>query len=127
MQSTISVQEKAPPMCSADTFCETSRMRRRYFLQRALAAAAPDDPRPYCNLGLLFYMLGRVDDAIAMHEQALARDPCFAFPHQHLGEIYIVRGEYEKAWAHARRAAELGNTVVLDMLNRYPKVTRPPD
>ena len=95
--------------------------------QRALAAAAPDDPRPYCNLGLLFYMLGRVDDAIAMHEQALARDPCFAFPHQHLGEIYIVRGEYEKAWAHARRAAELGNTVVLDMLNRYPKVTRPPD
>src|SRR3990170_3002622 len=38
MESTISVQEKAPPMCSADTFCEMSRMRRRYFLQRALAA-----------------------------------------------------------------------------------------
>src|SRR5690349_9405623 len=27
-------------MCSADTFCDMSRMRRRYFLQRALAAAA---------------------------------------------------------------------------------------
>lgn len=92
--------------------------------QRALAAAAPDDPRPYCNLGILYYMRGQVEDAIAMHEQALARDPGFALPHQHLGQIHIVLGNYEKAWVHARRAAELGNAVVLEMLKRYPKVTR---
>lgn len=95
--------------------------------QLAKTAANPNDPRPYCHLGMFYYMLGRVDEAIAMHEQALARDASFALSHQHLGQIYVVLGQYEKAWAHARRAAERGNTVLLDMLSRYPTITQPPE
>lgn len=95
--------------------------------QRVQLAAHPDHPRPYFSLGVLYYMQGRVEDAIAMHEEALARDPAFALAHQHLGQIYVVLGDYRKAWAHARRAAELGNTVLLDMLGRYPGVTQPGD
>src|SRR5438045_7074574 len=40
MTSTISRQEKAGATCSADTCCETSRIRRRYARQRWRAAAA---------------------------------------------------------------------------------------
>src|ERR1051326_4026933 len=40
MTSVISRHEKAGAMCSALTFCETSRMRRRYFRQRRRDSAA---------------------------------------------------------------------------------------
>lgn len=95
--------------------------------QRAQLAAHPDHPRPCFNLGVLYYMQGRVEDAIAMHKEALARDPSFALAHQYLGQIYVVLGDYQKAWTHARQAAELGNTMLLDMLSRYPGVTQPED
>src|SRR5678816_4729172 len=46
MTSVISRQENAGAMCSAVTFCETSRMRRRYFRQRLREAAASNPCMP---------------------------------------------------------------------------------
>lgn len=93
--------------------------------QRQALEANPLDPRPYFHLGLLYNLQRNLEAAIEMFERALALDPGFALAHQHLGQLYAVRGDYPRAWAHAREAAARGNTTLLDMLNRYPEATRP--
>ncbi len=89
--------------------------------------ADPLDPRPYLHLGLLYNMQHRQPEAIELFERALELDPAFALAHQHLGQIHAVRGDYRRAWRHAREAAARGNTVLLEMLQRYPQVTLPPE
>ena len=93
--------------------------------QRQALEANPLDPRPYFHLGLLYNMQRNPEAAIEMFERALGVDPGFALAHQHLGQLYAVRGDYARAWTHARQAAALGNPALLDMLSRYPDVTRP--
>lgn len=95
--------------------------------QRKALETNPLDPHPYFHLGVLYTMQRKPEAAMEMFDRALALDPGFALAHQHLGQLYAVRGDYRQAWTHARVAAALGNTTLCDMLSRYPGVTRPPD
>lgn len=95
--------------------------------QRQALARNPFDPQPCFHLGVLHQMQRNTEAAIEMFERALALDPRFDRAHQYLGQIYAALGDYARAWAHAQEAAALGNTVLLDMLKRYPGVTRPAD
>src|SRR5258708_2590934 len=74
MTSVISRQEKAGAMCSADTRCDTSRMRRRYFRQRARAAAASK------RISAAHHVVGR---------RASQLPEVLAAPGHHLGEPFL--------------------------------------
>ena len=50
---------------------------------------------------------GRLNEAIAFHEQALAIDPLLASSHSYLAFLLYSAGDYNKAEASARRALEL--------------------
>lgn len=55
----------------------------------------------------LSHSLGRLNEAIAFHQQAIAIDPLFASSYSYLGFLLYCAGEYEKAEANARKALEL--------------------
>jgi TolB-like protein/DNA-binding winged helix-turn-helix (wHTH) protein/Tfp pilus assembly protein PilF len=55
----------------------------------------------------LAHSLGRLNEAIAFHEQALAIDPLLASSHSYLAFLLYCAGDYDKAQASARRALEL--------------------
>jgi len=55
----------------------------------------------------LAHSLGRLHEAIAFHEQALAIDPLLASSHSYLAFLLYSAGDYNKAEASARRALEL--------------------
>ena len=50
---------------------------------------------------------GRLNEAIAFHEQALAIDPLLASSHSYLAFLLYCSGDYDKAEASARKALEL--------------------
>jgi len=55
----------------------------------------------------LAHSLGRLNEAIAFHEQALAVDPLLASSHSYLAFLLYCAGDYDKAEASARKALEL--------------------
>ena len=55
----------------------------------------------------LAHSLGRLNEAIAFHEQALAIDPLLASSHSYLAFLLYCAGDYDKAEASARKALEL--------------------
>jgi tetratricopeptide (TPR) repeat protein len=68
-------------------------------------AAMPDDPNPEDSFGDILFKAGRFDEAQAHFEAALKKDPKFG-PSQHeLGDVYAMKGEYEKAREAYRKAA----------------------
>lgn len=91
--------------------------------QREALEANPLDPRSCFHLGLLYTMQRKPQAAIEMFERVLAVDPGFSLAHRHLGQLYAVLGNFARAWAHAHEAAALGDSSLLDMLNRYANVT----
>ena len=54
----------------------------------------------------LAHSLGRLNEAIAFHEQALAIDPLLASSHSYLAFLLYCAGDYDKAEASARKALE---------------------
>jgi len=87
--------------------------------QKAAVEANPNYARGYLNLGLLYQILYKHDLAVEHFLKALSIDPYLADAHVSLGRVYAVRGEMEKAWEHARVAAERGNRSLLEQLLRY--------
>jgi TolB-like protein/DNA-binding winged helix-turn-helix (wHTH) protein len=55
----------------------------------------------------LSHSLGRLNEAIAFHEQALAIDPLLASSHSYLAFLLYSAGDYGKAEASAQKALEL--------------------
>ena len=55
----------------------------------------------------LSHSLGRPNEAIALHEQAIALDPLLASSHSYLAFLLFSAGEYKEAEAAARQALEL--------------------
>jgi len=55
----------------------------------------------------LAHSRGRLNEAIAFHEQALAIDPLLASSHSYLAFLLYCAGDYDKAEASARKALEL--------------------
>ena len=70
------------------------------------AIALDDSPDAYNSLGVLCEEQGRLDDAIAAYQQALARTPGHAAAHYNLGNAYRAKGEMGAAAESFRRAVD---------------------
>ena len=79
------------------------------YLRRALAGL--DDPTTHYNLGVLLAMTGRVNEAIAEYERALARDPQYSDARSNLATALARRGDVTRA------ARELAAVVAADPEN----------
>jgi tetratricopeptide (TPR) repeat protein len=88
--------------------------------QQSILRAEPDSAKAHFDLGVLHYSQRRVEQAIAAYEAAVQCDPSFACAYRKLGEIYVNRGEYERAGQCALQAADLGDRGLLEMFERYP-------
>ncbi len=51
--------------------------------------------------------MGRLDDAIAIYEQVLKKDPSFASAWENMGISYAIKGNFDKAESCLRKALEL--------------------
>ena len=76
---------------------------------------------------------GNYDTALAMFQEILAENPTIATAHLGIGDIYIVKKDYEKAEPHYSLAAKLeprnfdaqyGHGLALQMLNRLVEAVR---
>jgi predicted O-linked N-acetylglucosamine transferase (SPINDLY family) len=70
------------------------------------AIALDDSPDSYNSLGVLWKQQGRLDDAIAAYQQALARSPGHAAAHYNLGNAYLAKGQPGPAADCFRRAVD---------------------
>jgi tetratricopeptide (TPR) repeat protein len=68
------------------------------------ARKAPAKARVLHNLGTSYVAEGRIGEAIAMHERALALDPTAARVHANLGSLYYITGDVERSGEHYREA-----------------------
>lgn len=93
--------------------------------QEELLRRDPSNPRPYFALGALAHWGGDTEAAIEFFLKAIEIDPSYAPPHASLGRIYAVRGNDDSAWHHAREAERLGDSSLVQQLERYPAVTHP--
>ena len=91
--------------------------------QKAALQANPAWARGYLNLGLLYQTQSKQDLALEHFLKALSLDPRLADAHVAAGQVYAVRGEYDKAWEHAHLAAAFGNRRLLELLERYKEET----
>ena len=87
--------------------------------QRAWIAREPANPQPYHNLGQLYRMQGRQEEALGLLLHAVGLNGCFADAHIALAEIYAVRANEGAAWLHARAAERNGNARAVEMLARH--------
>lgn len=93
--------------------------------QQELLEKDPANPKPYFALGTMAHLRGQVDDAIRYFLTAIELDPTYAAPCVSLGRIYAIRGESGLAWKYARDAERLGDSSLVEQLERYPNATRP--
>ena len=66
----------------------------------------------------LSHSLGRLDEAIKLHEQAITLDPLLASSHSYLAFLLFSAGEYKKAEASAQKALELNPQKTYDHFTR---------
>ena len=85
-------------------------------IETAIALNADSTRGYYYNLGAVKYSAGKYEEAIAALQQAIDRDPNFAYPHNGLGEVYRVQGQYEQAIAAYHQA------IALDPNYAYPHI-----
>jgi len=67
----------------------------------------PDYGDPYFNLGSVLFQQGRIDDAIAQWQKALATQPNDAGFHTALGNAFLQRGLQKDAIAEYEHAARI--------------------
>ncbi len=92
--------------------------------QQAVLAKDPNNAKAYFSLGTLSHFKGEIEQAVLHFQKAAELDPASAAPHLSLGRIHAVRGEYDEAWMHARAAESLGSRDLVEMLERYPNLSR---
>lgn len=87
--------------------------------QREWILREPANAKPYYHLAQLHRVAFQQDEALGLLLEAVRLDEAFADAHAALAEIYITRADDNAAWKHANRAAELGDTSVLELLKKY--------
>jgi len=81
-------------------------------IRRAIAAA-PDLHNPYTNLGRLYQNeFARATEALALHDQSLARAPDYAEAHNNRGAALHTLGRFEESAASCRKAIALKPSLV---------------
>ncbi|MCZ6491980.1 MAG: tetratricopeptide repeat protein [Acidobacteria bacterium] len=98
---------------------------RHILEQQAAIEADTVAAKPHHNLGALYRLQGKTAQAEEEFRKALSLDPTSAESHIALGQMCVVREDYQAAWLHAKEAAKLGDPQLLKLLERYPGVTRP--
>jgi len=88
--------------------------------QLAILQKDPKNAQAHFALGTLTHFQGATEAAIKHFERSIELDPAAPAPHISLGRIYAVRGDYERAWQHARAAESLGSRELVELLERYP-------
>jgi tetratricopeptide (TPR) repeat protein len=68
------------------------------------AAAAGTQPNVWDGLGLLYFQMGRKDEAFHAFTNAMEQDPESLLPYAHLGTIYLEERKYKELLVVARRA-----------------------
>jgi tetratricopeptide (TPR) repeat protein len=79
--------------------------------------------KAHLDLGILYYSQGRIKESISEFLFAIESDMGFARAYRKLGEVYVNLGDYESAEWFGRMAAELGDSKLLDALNRHQVLT----
>ncbi len=78
-------------------------------IYRTAMAAAPSDPEPCNQLGILVVRQGQLDRAEGLFREAVRRDSGFARGLSNLGNVLLEKGDLDGAEAAFRRALELNN------------------
>ena len=73
----------------------------RLYEQAAAAGAQPD---VWDGLALLYFQMGRKDEAFRAFAKAMEQDPNYLLPYTHLGTIYSEEQKYKELLAVAKRA-----------------------
>ena len=71
-----------------------------------LTLAREKDERVLTYIGFATRKLGRVDEAMPLYREALARNPDYAVARAYLGEAFLARGEADLARAELAEIAE---------------------
>ncbi len=74
----------------------------RLYEQAAVAAGAR--PEVWDGLGLLYFQMGRKDEAFQAFEKAIRQDPEYLLPYTHLGEAYSEERKFKELLDVAKRA-----------------------
>jgi tetratricopeptide (TPR) repeat protein len=80
-------------------------MRPRHITNRP--SLQPDYANAHCNLGLALVKQGRIDEAVARYERALALQPDYAEAHYNLGILLNEQGQRDAAIGHFARTLAL--------------------
>lgn len=102
-------------------------------LKTVLATAAQDnDTGPPVDLitvrfrlGIAHLMAGQVDEAMALFQTVVQEQPTHAGAHGYLGRLFYERGQFKRAWHHARQAEALGAPVA-DLIMALQRVSVEP-
>jgi tetratricopeptide (TPR) repeat protein len=73
-------------------------------LYEQAAAAAGVQPTVWDGLGLLYFQMGRKDEAYHAFEKAMEQDQEFLLPYAHLGAVYLEERRYKELLTVAKRA-----------------------
>ncbi len=74
---------------------------------RAAVQLKPNDPVLLNNLGFIYYVLGRDDEALNYLEKTLALDPHRKEAHENIGDLYLKMGRRDEAKKHYQEFLEL--------------------
>ena len=75
-------------------------------ISRAIAVY-PLDPVAHCNLGELYRVLNRLEEAAACYQTALALKPDYVDAHRHLGNVQRLTGRLDEAISSYRMVVSL--------------------
>ncbi len=89
--------------------------------QQAILAKDPNNENAYFALGTLYHFQGATEQALQYFQKSIELNPASSAPHLSIGRIYAVRGDYDRAWKHARAAEALGAHELVELLDRYPQ------
>ncbi|MBI3611287.1 MAG: tetratricopeptide repeat protein, partial [Nitrospirae bacterium] len=84
---------------------------------KALTEANPQDLQTRFQLGYLYDIVGRYDEAEIEYRKAVEIDSRHPFPHLNLGHVLKKKGRYRKAIEEYRAAMELGAPDPVGILN----------
>jgi protein O-mannosyl-transferase len=61
----------------------------------------------HCNLGVVLFQKGQVDDAVAQYQKALEINPNYVAAHYNLGNALFQKGQLDQALAQYQKAVEI--------------------
>ncbi|MGH9434361.1 MAG: tetratricopeptide repeat protein, partial [Terriglobia bacterium] len=84
----------------------------------------PGSAPAWFGLGSLYQVRGERREALACYLKSIECDKNFPAAHVAAGRLYVVEGNLDLAWNHAREAERLGDTSLFEQLSRYLKPPR---